>query len=101
MISVLSLVSMNNKPAMTSKNRSMMESFKKRKPCNPEDRAMTPIDEVRTARIVSKRGVSAAEPSSKIGLSRKKKGRMNPVSPSLTAIKLVLVWSESAIPLAT
>jgi len=81
--------------------RSMRFSLRSRYPCRPEERAMTPIEEViRALRVVS-RGTPSVLPSKRMGLSKKKKGRMNPVSPIFTAIRLVFVWSEPAMPLAT
>ena len=79
MRSVTSLVSMNSKPEATSNIRWMMESLENRYPCKPADNAMTPIDAVVIARIVTRTGVPGTDPRSSTGLSRKKNGRMNAV----------------------
>ncbi len=67
------------------------ESLRNKYPCNPADNAITPIDAVVIALRVTISGISGSVPISKIGLFKKKKGRMKPVSPNFTAMRLVFV----------
>jgi len=89
--SVVRPVAIKSSPLIIKRPRSIREVFFKRYPCRPAERAIAPIEEVRIARIVRRMGTLALEPMSKTGLSRKKKGRMNPVNPSFTAISEVFV----------
>ena len=60
-------------------------------PCSPAERLITPIQAVIKALMVRDKGTPSVLPINKTGLFKKKKGIINPVSPSLTAIIDVFV----------
>ena len=80
---------MARKAATSSRPRMTELQGPNSQPCNPAASALTPRQAVANAHSVARAGL--AELYGRSGLFRKKKGRMNPVRPSFTAMRDVRV----------